>query len=190
MPRFAALALPCIPHYRSTFYVGCFRPVLRSARITGPHRYYGWLRLPGTTARVLSFCTCSQVPASGGPTVGSPWLPRTLNVRLDKASDPGEYHAARQRPAPVVAYRRAKTVGTHQRHFSGLNTFKVGSARYLCTSPAFVPTHRLVCYQPRRKARYWARGARLPRRDSHPLEHAVLPGRTVPNYLPAHRVGP
>jgi hypothetical protein len=31
------------------------------------------------------------------------------------------------------------------------------------------------------KARYWARGSRLPRRDSHPLEHAALPGRTDPN---------
>jgi hypothetical protein len=66
------------------------------------------------------------------------------------------------------------------RKFSGLNTFKVGFTHYLYTSPAFVPTHRRACYQPRRKARYWARGARLPRRESHPLEHAALPGRTVP----------
>lgn len=27
----------------------------------------------------------------GGPTFGSPWLPRTRDVRLDTASDPGEY---------------------------------------------------------------------------------------------------
>jgi len=95
---------------------------------------------------------------------------------------PGSTSAARHRAAPVVAYRRVKTVGTHQPKFSGLNTFKVGFTRYLCTSPAFVPTHRLACYQTRRKARYWARGARLPRRDSHPLEHATLPGRTVPGF--------
>ncbi len=30
------------------------------------------------------------------------------------------------------------------------------------------------------RARYWARGARLPRQDSHPLEHATLPGQTNP----------
>jgi hypothetical protein len=35
--------------------------------------------------------TCSRVPASRGPMRGSPWLPRILNVRLDTASDPGEY---------------------------------------------------------------------------------------------------
>jgi hypothetical protein len=92
--------------------------------------------------------------------------------------------AARQRAAPVVAYRRDKTVGTHPPSLSGLNTGNVGSTRYLCTSPAHQPTHRLVCYQPRRKARYWARGARLPRRDSHPLEHATLPGRTCPPVSP------
>jgi hypothetical protein len=91
---------------------------------------------------------------------------------------PGSTRAARHHATRIVACRRDKPVGTPDENFSGLNTFKVGSTRYLCTSPAFVPTHRLVCYQPRRKARYWARGARLPRRDSHPLEHAALPGRT------------
>jgi hypothetical protein len=35
--------------------------------------------------------TCSRVPASRGPMRGSPWLPHVLNVRLDTASDPGEY---------------------------------------------------------------------------------------------------
>jgi len=93
---------------------------------------------------------------------------------------PGSTGAARHRAAPVVAYRRVKTVGTHPPKLSGLNTFKVGFTRYLCTSPAFVPTHRRAGYPPRRKARYGARGSRLPRRDSHPLEHAALPGRTVP----------
>ncbi len=94
--------------------------------------------------------------------------------------------AALHRVAPVVADRRNKTVGTHQPKLSGLNTVKVGFTRYLCTSPAFVATHRLVCYQPRRKAQYWARGARLARRDAHPLEHASFPVRTVPA-LPASR---
>jgi probable addiction module antidote protein len=39
--------------------------------------------------------TCSRVPASRGPVLGSPWLPRVLDlsihtVRLDTALDPGE----------------------------------------------------------------------------------------------------
>ncbi len=41
-----------------------------------------------------------------------------------------------------------------------------------------MPTHRCTCYQTHRKTRYRARGARLPGRDFHPLEHAALPGRT------------
>ncbi len=93
---------------------------------------------------------------------------------------PGSIRAARQSATRIVACRRDKTVGTHQPKFSGLNTFRVGFTRYLCTSPAHQPKHRRACYQSRRKARYWARGSRLPRRDSHPLEHAALPGRTVP----------
>ncbi len=96
---------------------------------------------------------------------------------------PGSIRAARQSATRIVAYRRDEAVGTHQPKFSGLNTFRVGITRYLCTSPAVVPTHRRACYQSRRKARYRARGARLPGRDSHPLEHATLPGRTIPAYL-------
>jgi hypothetical protein len=38
----------------------------------------------------------------------------------------------------IVAYRRVKTVGSHQPEFSGLNTFKVGSTCYLCISPAYL----------------------------------------------------
>jgi hypothetical protein len=47
-------------------------------------------------------------------------------------------------PAPLaiaqrlVAYRRDKTVGTRQPKLSGLNTFRVGITRYLCTSPAYL----------------------------------------------------
>lgn len=160
--------------------------------------------LPGVNARMdgsdfhatpptSSLLTCSRVPASSGPMRGSPWLPHALDVRLDTASDPGEYPHRTPYRDPDCGLPGGQT----RRHsptinFSGLNTFKVGSTRYLCTSPAFVPTHRCVCYQPHRKARYWARGARLPRRDSHPLEHAALPGRTVPGFqipLPAGTLG-
>jgi len=54
---------------------------------------------------------------------------------------PGSIRAARQSTTRIVAYRRVKTVGTHQPKFSGLNTFKVGSTRYLCTSPDLSIAH-------------------------------------------------
>lgn len=88
-----------------------------------------------------------------------PWLPHTRNVRLDAASDPGEYPQARPIAARVVAW----LLGQYPRHspnsFSGLNTFTVGFTRYHCTSPAFAPTHQSACYQTRLQgSRYWARG--------------------------------
>jgi hypothetical protein len=126
------------------------------------------------------FYTCSRVPASSGPMRGSPWLPRVLNVRLDTASDPGEYPCR----SPERDTDCCLPAGQTRRHsptkIFGAQHLQGRLTRYLCTSPAFVPTHRRACYQSRRKARYWARGSRLPRRDSHPLEHAALPGRTVP----------
>jgi hypothetical protein len=78
---------------------------------------------------------------------GSTW-PRT----------PGSTGTARRRAVPDVACEQANAVGALQPKFSGLNTFKVGSTRYLYTSPAFAPTHRHARYRSRRKARYWARG--------------------------------
>jgi hypothetical protein len=129
---------------------------------SSPLHLFAGARLQRTDARISLVTTCSQCQARHGP--------RT----------PGSVRAARQSATRVVACRGAKPVGILQPKFSGLNTFRVGSTRYLCTSPAYQPKHRRGCYHPRRKARYWARGSRLPRRDSHPLEHAALPGRTVP----------
>ena len=71
---------------------------------------------------------------------------------------PGSTRIARCSAIRVVACQRAKAVGTLRLKFSGLKTFKVGSTRYLYTSPAFAPTHRHARYRSRRKARYWARG--------------------------------
>ena len=85
------------------------------------------------------FYTCSRVPASRGPMRGSPWLPRVLNVRLDTASDPGEYPCR----SPERDTDCCLPAGQNRRHsptlnFSGLNTFRVGLTRYLCTSPAYL----------------------------------------------------
>ena len=162
-------------------------PPLCSTRITGRHSSYGWLRLPSTTARVLALTLvhgcplptdrCSDLPGYRVFSMSGSTRPRT----------PGSIRAARQGTTRTVACRGAKPVGTLQPKFSGLNAFRVGITRYLCTSPAFAPTHRRACYQSRRKARYWARGSRLPRRDFHPLEHAALPGRTRPfSLFPIH----
>ena len=157
-------------------------PPLCSARITGRHSSYGWLRLPRTTARVLAFTLVRGCPLPADRCADLPGYRVFSMSGSTRPRTPGSIRAARHGATPIVAYRRDKTVGTHQPKFSGLNTFRVGFTRYLCTSPAFVPTHRRACYQSRRKARYWARGARLPRRDFHPLEHAALPGRTVPDF--------
>ena len=62
---------------------------LCSARITRRHRSYGCPRLPTATARFLAFYTCPWVRTPCAPTVGSPWLPHSLYVRLDATSDPG-----------------------------------------------------------------------------------------------------
>jgi hypothetical protein len=158
------------------------------ARITGCQRSYGWLRLPSTTTRVLALTLVHGCPPPTDRRLDLPGYRVFSMSGSTRPRTPGSTGAPRHRAAPVVAYRRDKTVATRQPNLSGLNTFKVGFTRYLCTSPAFVPTHRLGCYQTRRKARYWARGSRIPRRDSHPLEHAALPGRTVPNYPRDKRV--
>jgi len=100
---------------------------------------------------------------------GSTW-PRT----------PGSTRIAGRGAIRIVACERAKTLGTLRPKFSGLNTFKVGSTRYLYTSAAFAPTHRHARYRAHRKARYWARGSRLPRWGLHPLDYATLPSRTGP----------
>ena len=61
--------------------------------------------------------------------------------------------------------------------FSGLHTFTVGFTRYHCSSPAFAPTHQARGCPRTCKARYPARGERLPERDFHPLEFAAGPSR-------------
>ena len=97
-------------------------------------------RLPRTYTWISLVTACSQCQARHG--LGPRGVPAPLAIA--------------QR---LVTYRRDKTVG-HQPKRSGLNTFRVGITRYLCTSPAFVPTHRRARYRSRRKARYWARGSR------------------------------
>ena len=109
----------------------------RFPRITGDRPYDGWLRLPHPAARVLAIFACSRVPPPADQDAGllgyrafsmsgSTW-PRT----------PESIGTARRGAGPVVACRRVKAVGTHPLKFLGLTTFKVGSTRYLYTSPAY-----------------------------------------------------
>ena len=69
---------------------------LCSVRITRLRRSYGCPRLPTATSLFLAFYTCPRVRTPCALTVGSPWLPHSLNVRLDATSDPGVAPAARQ----------------------------------------------------------------------------------------------
>jgi len=108
------------------------------ARMTGCQRAYGWLRRPSTTTRVLALTLVHGCPS---PTDRHLDLPGDRVFSMSDATrprTPGSTSAARHRAAPIVAYRRDKTVGTHQPKRSGLNTFKVGFTRYLWTSPAYL----------------------------------------------------
>ena len=63
-----------------------FKPApLCSVCITRPHRSYGCLRLPTTSPLFLASYTCPRVRFFSAPTVGSPWLPHSLHVKLDTA---------------------------------------------------------------------------------------------------------
>jgi hypothetical protein len=62
---------------------------------------------------------CAILPA---PTIGSPWLPRTLVVRLDAVCDPGVTPRACQCARDVVAYWSGETIGQYTNaSISGLN---------------------------------------------------------------------
>ena len=122
--------------------------------------------------------TCSWVPASCRPTLGSRSLPRILDVRLDTASDPGEYwrRSPLRRLLPTGETKPSALTNQNSR-----GSTRSGSASPVTFAPRLLSCLRIDAHVTgRRKARYWARGSRLPRRDSYPLEHAALPGRTVP----------
>ena len=82
--------------------------------------------------------TCSRVPVSPGPTLGSPWLPRILDVRLDTASDPGEY----RRRSPLRCAGCCLSAGQNRRH-SPTKTF---GAQHLQGRLHPLPLH-LACFR-------------------------------------------
>ena len=127
------------------------------------------------------FYTCSRVPASSGPMRGSPWLPRALNVRLDTALGP------RGVSVPLARARHGllPAGGPNPSAFSNQNfrgSTPSGSAPPVTFAPRLLISRSIDAAVTTRAARLdtGLAGSRLPRRDSHPLEHAALPGRTVP----------
>ena len=71
---------------------------------------------------------CAIPPA---PTIGSPWLPRTLVVRLDAVFDPGVAPRACQCARDAVACWSGETIGQHTNaSISGLNYLQ--GQHYLC----------------------------------------------------------
>ena len=80
---------------------------------------------------------CAVLPA---PTIGSPWLPRTLVVRLDAVFDPGVAPRACQCARDAVACWSGETIGQHTNaSISGLNylqgqhyLFPLHLASFLC----------------------------------------------------------
>ena len=74
---------------------------------------------------------CALLPA---PTIGSPWLPRTLVVRLDTVCDPGVASLACQNARETVACWYPDTIGLFTNAFiSGFN--------YLQGQPDLFPLH-------------------------------------------------
>ena len=96
----------------------CIRSTLSQTAtpLLGPHYRVSTLVWMAPTSKHHRPCpcsyTCSRVPASSEPTLGSPWLPRILNVRLDTASDPGEY----QRRSPARSASCCLPAGQDRRH--------------------------------------------------------------------------
>ena len=101
-PRQLRETRECQCHGESPLGVGpCFTLTLSRAATTllDPHYQASqlvWVAPTSTQHRPRPrYYTCSRVPASSGPMRGyrsrTGWLPRVLNVRLDTASDPGEY---------------------------------------------------------------------------------------------------
>ena len=71
---------------------------------------------------------CAVLPA---PTIGSPWLPRTLVVRLDAVFDPGVAPRTCQCARDAVACWSGETIGQHTNaSISGLNYLQ--GQHYLC----------------------------------------------------------
>ena len=94
-----------------------------------------------------------------------------------RPSIPGGHDRLALAPITLLPAGGLKPSALSKAVFSGLHTFTVGFTRYHCSSPAFVSTHQVHCCQRPCKARYPARGLRLPERDSHPLEFAAVPSR-------------
>ncbi len=75
-------------HVSPTRYL---KPIpLGSARITGPHHYYGYLRLPANSVDILAVQACLSVRTKCTPIAGSPWLLYQPNVKLDADLNPGK----------------------------------------------------------------------------------------------------
>src|SRR2546427_11932878 len=88
------------------------------------------------------------------PTIGSPWLPRTLVVRLDADSDPGVAAHACQCAWVTVACWLCETISLYTDVHFGTRTFRGSMTCSLCTSPPFVPTHQALRYRSTCKAQY------------------------------------
>jgi hypothetical protein len=132
-------------HGQSPLGVGpCIRSTLSQTAtpLLGPHYRVSTLVWVAPTSKHHRPCprsyTCSRVPASHGPTLGSPWLPRILNVRLDTASDPGEYSCR----SPERDTNCCLPAGQNRRH----SPTKIFGAQHLQGRLHPLPLH-LACFR-------------------------------------------
>lgn len=131
---------------------------LGSRSITRVRHYYGRLRLPTASVSVLAVQACRDVrfvPRRRWDLLGYCLFSLSGSRRpaIPGGRDSLTLSWVVLLPAGVLI-PSALSYAT----ISGLNTFTVSFIRYHCSSPAFVPTHQVYCYQYSCKARYPARG--------------------------------
>jgi len=132
--------------------------LLGSLRVTRVLRYYERLRLPAALHPPPRCLGLSKAARCSAPAAGSPWLPHTRNLKLDRVCKSRVGTACS--PLAHTALSPAGTLKPSARSnavISGLQP----SGRSICrlsTSLAFVPTHQAHCCQHACKARYRACG--------------------------------
>ena len=107
--------------------------------ITRLHGYYGWLRLPRTTACVLALTLVRRCPPPADRCADLPGYHALSMSGSTRPRTPGSTHATRQNAARIVACRRDKPVGTLQR-----KTFR-GSTPSRSASPVTFAPRLLSC---------------------------------------------
>jgi len=93
-------------------------PPLRSTRITGLHRYYERLRIPGPLRPLPRFSSLSETARLRTPEPGSPWLPHTRYTSSTGSAIPGGLGVLAKTHTALLPAGCLETIGPFQHgHF-------------------------------------------------------------------------